>query len=95
MRDAIFAPGNANPAICVSPLFCVDFSSDGAGVSLPAVQESESREGEGAAVGQQRFFLSGYFGLATSMYPYAIPPTVTLYEAAAQPETVRFPCGEP
>lgn len=24
------------------------------------------------------------------MYPYAIPPTVTLYEAAAQPETMRF-----
>jgi cytochrome d ubiquinol oxidase subunit II len=35
-------------------------------------------------------FLSGYFGLATSMYPYAIPPTVTLYEAAAQTETLRF-----
>jgi cytochrome d ubiquinol oxidase subunit II len=35
-------------------------------------------------------FLSGYFGLATSMYPYAIPPTITLYEAASQPETLRF-----
>ena len=35
-------------------------------------------------------FLSGYFGLATSMYPYAIPPAVTLYGAAAQPETMRF-----
>ena len=35
-------------------------------------------------------FLSGYFGLATSMYPYAIPPTLTLYEAAAQPETLLF-----
>jgi cytochrome bd ubiquinol oxidase subunit II len=35
-------------------------------------------------------FLSGYFGLAASMYPYAIPPTVTLYEAAAQEETLRF-----
>ena len=35
-------------------------------------------------------FLSGYFGLATSMYPYAIPPAVTLSEAAAQPETLRF-----
>jgi len=35
-------------------------------------------------------FLAGYFGLATSMYPYAIPPTLTLYEAASQPETIRF-----
>lgn len=24
------------------------------------------------------------------MCPHAIPPTVTLYEAAAQPETMRF-----
>lgn len=35
-------------------------------------------------------FLAGYFGLITSLYPYAIPPTVTFYEAAAQPETMRF-----
>ncbi len=35
-------------------------------------------------------FLSGYFGLATSLYPYAIPPTVTIYAAAAQAETLRF-----
>jgi cytochrome bd ubiquinol oxidase subunit II len=35
-------------------------------------------------------FLSGYIGLATSLYPFAIPPTITLYEAAAQPETLRF-----
>jgi cytochrome d ubiquinol oxidase subunit II len=35
-------------------------------------------------------FLSGYLGLATSLYPYAIPPTVTIYEAAAQTETLRF-----
>lgn len=35
-------------------------------------------------------FLSGYFGLLTSLYPYAIPPSVTLREAAAQPETLRF-----
>ena len=28
--------------------------------------------------------------MATSIYPYAIPPTVTLYEATAQPETIRF-----
>jgi cytochrome d ubiquinol oxidase subunit II len=35
-------------------------------------------------------FLSGYLGLATSLYPYAIPPTITLYDAAAQFETLRF-----
>jgi cytochrome d ubiquinol oxidase subunit II len=35
-------------------------------------------------------FLSGYLGLITSLYPYAIPPYVTIREAAAQPETMRF-----
>lgn len=35
-------------------------------------------------------FLSGYLGLMTSLYPYAIPPAVTLREAAAQQETLRF-----
>jgi len=27
---------------------------------------------------------------SAKMCPHAIPPTVTLYEAAAQPETMRF-----
>jgi cytochrome d ubiquinol oxidase subunit II len=35
-------------------------------------------------------FLSGYLGLVTSLYPYAIPPTVTLQQAAAQRETLSF-----
>ncbi len=35
-------------------------------------------------------FLSGYFGLLTSLYPFAIPPSVTIYEAAAQPESLWF-----
>ncbi len=35
-------------------------------------------------------FLSGYFGLAASLYPYAIPPSITIQEAAAQQETLRF-----
>jgi len=35
-------------------------------------------------------FMSGYLGLLTSLYPYAIPPAVTLAEAAAQAETLRF-----
>jgi cytochrome bd ubiquinol oxidase subunit II len=35
-------------------------------------------------------FLAGYLGLLTSLYPYAIPPVITLTQAAAQPETLRF-----
>ena len=35
-------------------------------------------------------FLSGYLGLQTGIYPYAIPPQVNLYEAAAQRETMIF-----
>ena len=35
-------------------------------------------------------FLSGYFGLLTSLYPLAIPPSVSVYDAAAQPETLSF-----
>ena len=35
-------------------------------------------------------FLSGYLGLATSLYPYAIPPVVTIQDAASQMETMRF-----
>ena len=33
-------------------------------------------------------FLSGYLGLGASLYPYAIPPTITLVEAASQRETL-------
>ncbi len=35
-------------------------------------------------------FLSAYCGLITSLYPYAIPSSVTFREAAAQPETLLF-----
>jgi cytochrome d ubiquinol oxidase subunit II len=35
-------------------------------------------------------FLSGYLGLQSGIYPSVIPPDVTLYEAAAQHETLRF-----
>jgi len=35
-------------------------------------------------------FLAGYLGLIASIYPYAIPPTITFQEAAAQQETLRF-----
>jgi cytochrome bd ubiquinol oxidase subunit II len=35
-------------------------------------------------------FLSGYLGLQTGIYPYAVPPSVTLYEAAAQRQTLIF-----
>ena len=35
-------------------------------------------------------FLSGYFGLITSLYPYVIPPVITIWDAAAQRETLLF-----
>jgi cytochrome bd ubiquinol oxidase subunit II len=35
-------------------------------------------------------FLAGYLGLITSIYPYVIPPAITFYNAAAQPETLTF-----
>lgn len=36
------------------------------------------------------FFLAGYLGLISSLYPHAIPPDLTFREVAAQPETLRF-----
>jgi cytochrome d ubiquinol oxidase subunit II len=35
-------------------------------------------------------FLAGYFGLMASLYPYVIPQVVTIWDAAAQRETLRF-----
>lgn len=35
-------------------------------------------------------FLSAYLGLLAALFPYAIPPAVTIYEAAAQRETLTF-----
>jgi cytochrome bd ubiquinol oxidase subunit II len=35
-------------------------------------------------------FLSGYLGLLAAIYPYALPPSVTINEAAAQRETLVF-----
>lgn len=35
-------------------------------------------------------FLAGYLGLIASLYPFAIPPTVTFKEAAAQRETLKL-----
>jgi cytochrome d ubiquinol oxidase subunit II len=36
------------------------------------------------------FFFAGYLGLIASLYPYVVPPSITLQEAAAQQETLRF-----
>ena len=33
---------------------------------------------------------SGYLGIGSSLYPYAIPPSVKIWEAAAQQETLEF-----
>ncbi len=35
-------------------------------------------------------FFAGYLGLAASLYPYALPPSITFQEAVAQHETLRF-----
>ena len=35
-------------------------------------------------------FFAGYLGLAASLYPYALPPSITFHEAVAQHETLRF-----
>jgi cytochrome d ubiquinol oxidase subunit II len=35
-------------------------------------------------------FLAGYLGLIASLYPYILPPSVTLQEAAGQHEALRF-----
>ena len=35
-------------------------------------------------------FLAGYLGLAASLYPHAVPPTLTFAEGAAQPETLKL-----
>jgi cytochrome bd ubiquinol oxidase subunit II len=50
----------------------------------------KARREMGPFIFSMGLFLSGYLGLATSLYPYAIPPTVTIYGAVAQPETLRF-----
>jgi cytochrome d ubiquinol oxidase subunit II len=36
------------------------------------------------------FFFAGYLGLIASIYPVAVPPSITFREAAAQQETLRF-----
>jgi len=36
------------------------------------------------------FFFAGYLGLFASIYPYAVPPGITFYDAAAQRETLVF-----
>lgn len=35
-------------------------------------------------------FVSSFFGLALSFYPYVIPSTMTLYEAASSPESLKI-----
>ena len=36
------------------------------------------------------WFLLGFIGLAISMYPYLIPPSVTIWDAAAPPQSQAF-----
>ena len=35
-------------------------------------------------------FAMCYLGLAISLYPYVVPPTITLWEAAAAPQSQAF-----
>jgi cytochrome d ubiquinol oxidase subunit II len=35
-------------------------------------------------------FVLGYLGLAISTYPYLVPPSLTVYEAAAAPASQGF-----
>jgi cytochrome d ubiquinol oxidase subunit II len=35
-------------------------------------------------------FLLGYLGLAISTFPYLVPPTITIWEAAAVPASLKF-----
>jgi cytochrome d ubiquinol oxidase subunit II len=50
----------------------------------------KSRRGVEPLIYSIGLFLSGYLGLISSLYPYAIPPSVTLQQAAAQRETLSF-----
>ncbi len=36
------------------------------------------------------FFFAGYLGLLASIYPHALPPDITFYDAASEPETMRL-----
>jgi cytochrome d ubiquinol oxidase subunit II len=36
------------------------------------------------------FFLAGFLGFFASIYPHALPPDITFYDAAAEPATLRF-----
>ena len=36
------------------------------------------------------FFFAGYLGLFSTIYPYAVPPSITFHDAAAQRETLRI-----
>lgn len=36
------------------------------------------------------FFFAGYLGLFTSLYPHALPPDITFYDAAAEQATLRL-----
>lgn len=36
------------------------------------------------------FFLAGFLGLLASLYPHALPPDITFYDAAAEQQTLRI-----
>jgi cytochrome bd ubiquinol oxidase subunit II len=58
--------------------------------ALQLVRSLRSRNERKPLLYSTGLFLAGYLGLMASLYPYAIPPYITLQEAAAQWETLRF-----
>ena len=70
--------------------FVWSFPLLGMGAALKLIESLRKRRETGPLVYAIGLFMSGYLGLLTSLYPYAIPPAVTLAEAAAQAETLRF-----
>jgi cytochrome d ubiquinol oxidase subunit II len=63
----------------------------GAAAFIGLLGELKKREKEMVPfIASIALFLSAYVGLQAAIFPYAILPTVTVYEAAAQPKTQIF-----
>ena len=51
---------------------------------------NETRREVAAFVGAIGLFLLGYLGLVISIFPYLVPPTLTIWDAAAAPSSQMF-----
>jgi cytochrome bd ubiquinol oxidase subunit II len=61
-----------------------------AGIALFAYEALRRRYELAPFLGSIGIFLFGFLGLGISLYPYVIPPSVTLYDAAAPPPSLIF-----